>query len=113
MTVLEQTESQPAQPRKTWRERVRALTAPLAKNLYKQRDLILEQTHAMQGFMHILMKPTNTGHAWTRKEIRHLRVHLRKLVRLVPILIVFLLPGSLLLFPLLAEVLDRRKTPRG
>jgi hypothetical protein len=112
MTVLEQTESQPAQSRKTWRERARVLTAPLAKNLYKQRELILEQVGAIQGFMRLLMKPTNTGHAWTRKEIRYLRVHLRKLVRLVPILIVFLLPGSFLLFPILAEVLDRRKIPR-
>jgi hypothetical protein len=112
MTVLEQTESQPTQPRKTWRERTRVLTAPLTKNLYKQRGLILEQVGAIQGFMRLLMKPSNTGHAWTREEIRQLRAHLRTLVRLVPIFIVFILPGSFLLFPLLAEVLDRRKTPR-
>lgn len=88
------------------------LAAPLRKNLYKQRELILGQAAAIQGFMRLLMKPTNTGHAWTREEIRQLRAHLRTLVRLVPILIVFVLPGSFLLFPILVEVLERRQAPR-
>lgn len=95
-----------------WRARTWALAAPLRRNLYAQRELILEQVGAVQGFMRLLMKPTNTKVPWTREELRQLRAHLRAMVRLVPILVVFILPGSLLLFPILAEVLDRRRGSR-
>jgi hypothetical protein len=112
MNTAEQAEKEWARPRQSWHERVRALAAPLRRNLDAQRGLILEQVGAIQGFMRLLMKPSNTGHAWTREEVRQLRAHLRTLVRLVPILIVFILPGSILLFPILAEILDRRQAPR-
>jgi len=112
MTTQGQVEPGEVQLKRAWRERAQVLTAPLRRNLHKQRGMILEQVVAIQGFMHILMKPTNTGHTWTREELRELRTHLRTLVGLVPILVVFILPGSFLLMPLLAEVLDRRKTPR-
>ncbi len=112
MNTLQGVEQPEARPRCTWKDRVQALTAPLRHNLYAQRELILEQVGAIQGFMRLLMKPTNTKESWTRDEIRQLRAHLRTLVRLIPILIVFVLPGSFLLFPILAEVLDRRKAPR-
>jgi hypothetical protein len=112
MAAPEGIEQTPKKAEKVWRERARVLTAPLRRNLYKQRGMLLEQVVAIQGFMHVLMKPTNTGHAWTREELRELRGHLRTLVKLVPILVIFILPGSVLLMPILAEVLDRRKTRR-
>jgi len=92
--------------------RLWALAAPLRRNLYAQRDLLFEQVGTVQGLMALLMKPTNTRQPWTREELRQLRAHLRASIRLVPVLAVFLLPGGLLLLPLLAEVLDRRRIPR-
>ena len=62
--------------------------------------------------MRLLMKNRNTSEKWTREEIREIRAHLRHIAMLVPALIIFLLPGGLLLLPLLAEVLDRRKKIR-
>ena len=62
--------------------------------------------------MQLLMKHRNTGLKWTSEEIAEIRLHLRNISKLVPALIVFLLPGGALLLPLLAEVLDRRKKAR-
>lgn len=101
-----------AQSGSDWRARMWALAAPLRRNLYAQRELILEQAGAVQGFMRLLMKPTNTKEPWTREDLRQLRLHLRAMGRLMPILVVFILPGSFLLFPVLAEVLDRRRGSR-
>ncbi|MBI4537345.1 MAG: hypothetical protein HY712_05255 [candidate division NC10 bacterium] len=112
MTILEKIKPRQLRPKQAWRDRMEAVATPLRQNLYAQRELILVQVNATHGFMRLLMKATNTGHTWTRREIRELRIHLRTLVRLIPILIVFILPGGFLLFPILAEVLDRRKTLR-
>jgi hypothetical protein len=70
--------------------------------------------HALeiQGLMQLLMKPRNTGLSWTPEEVGRVRSHLKALMRLVPAVVVFLLPGGLFLLPVLAEVLDRRQGPR-
>jgi hypothetical protein len=85
----------------------------IRRSLQKQRELILGQCLAVQGLMHILMKQRNTGRTWTNDELRLIRGHLRTLVRLIPILLVVLLPGGLFLLPAVAEVLDRRQAPRS
>ncbi len=59
--------------------------------------------------MQLLMKERNTGERWTRKELREIRSHLRTMCKLVPALVVFLLPGGLFFLPVLAEALDRRR----
>jgi hypothetical protein len=82
------------------------------RRIASQKALILPHVLAIKGLMRLLMKVRNTGEPWTPEELRELRTHLRGLVRLVPILFVFLLPGGLLLLPILAEVLDRRTKPR-
>jgi hypothetical protein len=92
---------------------VNLVATPLRRNLIRQRELILPQVLAVQGLMHLLMKPRNTGRIWTLDERRQIRRHLWTLVRFVPVFAVFLLPGGLLLLPVLAEVLDRRQAPRG
>jgi hypothetical protein len=112
MTVREPVERRQKGPIRSWWDRAGVLTAPLRRNLIKQRDLILPQVLAIQGMMQILMKPRNTGLPWTPEEVRQIRRHLWTLARFVPTLVVFLLPGGLLLLPILAEVLDRRQTPR-
>jgi hypothetical protein len=88
------------------------LTEFLKRRLASHRNLILPHVLAIHGLMRLLMKVRNTGEPWTPEERREIRSHLWGIARLVPILIVFLLPGGLLFLPILAEVLDRRKVPR-
>ena len=78
----------------------------------KNRNLILKEADLVSGFMHLFMKPVNTGMSWTREEKRELKQHIRHLSGYVPVLIIFLLPGGSLLLPFLAEMLDRRKQKR-
>ena len=84
----------------------------LKNRLASHRNLILPHVLAIQGLMRLLMKVRNTGEPWTPEERREIRSHLRSIARFVPILILFLLPGTLLFLPILAEVLDRRRKPR-
>lgn len=86
------------------------MVARLLKRLIqKNRAFILAQVIEVKGLMQLLMKNRNTGKQWTREEVRQIRVHLKQLSKMVPVILVFLLPGGALLLPLLAEVLDRRK----
>ena len=84
----------------------------LKRRLANEKKLILPHILAIQGLMRILMKVRNTGEPWTPEERREIRSHLRSLTGLVPILIIFLLPGGTIFLPILAEVLDRRRVPR-
>lgn len=60
----------------------------------------------------VLMKRRN-GEPWTREESTFLRSELRALARWAPALALFLLPGSVLLLPLYAWLLDRRRGAKG
>ncbi|MBP1747615.1 MAG: hypothetical protein H6Q52_154 [Deltaproteobacteria bacterium] len=76
------------------------------------RALILDEAQRITGFMHLLMKPRNTGKAWTGEERQVLRMHLKHLSCYVPVMIIFVMPFGSLLIPVLAEILDRRGTHR-
>ncbi|MFN8009293.1 MAG: hypothetical protein U0V70_20155 [Terriglobia bacterium] len=76
--------------------------------LLKLKAIGLEDLYHIQGFMHLLMKPRN-GMRWTTEDKQELRTHLMSLAESLPYLAVFSLPGGLLLLPLLARILDRRK----
>ncbi len=80
--------------------------------LIRNKEFLLGQVLAVQGLMQVLMKNRNTGEKWSREEIKEIKRHLRHISKMVPVIIVFLLPGGSLLLPFLAEVLDRRKTIR-
>ncbi|MFZ5996432.1 MAG: hypothetical protein ACOYW7_02970 [Nitrospirota bacterium] len=79
----------------------------------KNRAFILEQVLETKGLMQLLMKNRNTGKPWTAEEKLKIKLHLLKISLIVPVLIIFLLPFGSLLLPFLAEVLDRRRLPRG
>jgi hypothetical protein len=81
--------------------------------LSKNKALLLEEANKINDFMRLLMKYKNTGQVWTKKEKKLLRTHLLHLSFYIPALIIFCLPGGSLLFPLLAEILNRRKNRRG
>ena len=76
------------------------------------RAMILDEARKMSGFMRLLMKPRNTGEAWTSEERRLLRMHLKHLSYYVPMMAIFAMPFGSLLIPVLAEVLDRRANRR-
>lgn len=78
----------------------------------KNREFVLNQVLAVKGLMQILMKNRNTGEKWTKEEKKEIKRHLKHISKMVPVIIVFLLPGGTLLLPFLAEVLDRRKSIR-
>lgn len=74
----------------------------------------LRQRRALgrQGVLRVLMKRRNRE-PWSDEDRRFLRAELRAAVRTLPALALLLLPGGLLLLPLYAWVLDRRRQPRG
>lgn len=89
------------------------MIASFIKNrIQKNRNLILNEVVEIKGFMYILMKPRNTGEKWTKEEKKEIRRHLKRISKMFTILLIFLLPGGSLLLPILAEVLDRRKSRR-
>jgi hypothetical protein len=84
----------------------------LIKQIKNNRDFILQEVLAVKGLMHVLMKNRNTGEKWTREEKKEIKKHLRNISKIVPVILIFLLPGGSVLLPILAAVLDRRKTIR-
>ncbi len=80
--------------------------------IIKNREFILTEVLAVKGLMHLLMKNRNTGEKWSREEKTEIKNHLRNISKVIPVIIVFLLPGGSLFLPFLAEVLDRRKKRR-
>jgi hypothetical protein len=84
----------------------------IKSHLIKNRDMILGETKRVNGFMTLLMKQRNTGIKWTKAERGQLRNYLKRIWLYIPILFVFLLPFGTLFIPVLAEILDRRKSDR-
>lgn len=78
----------------------------------KNKEFILSQVLPAKDLMRPLMKNRNTGEKWTKGEIHEIQRHLKHVARIVPIVVIFLLPGGSVLLPILAEVLDRRKKTR-
>ncbi len=73
---------------------------------------ILAELMQTRGLMPLLMKARN-GESWTPAEKMQLLAHLRRVAHLSPYLIALLLPGSVLLLPIYAWWLDRRRLKRG
>ena len=66
----------------------------------------------MQGLLPLMMKVRN-GVGWTRDEQIQLWHHIRQIASLSPYVIVLLAPGSMVLLPVVAWWLDRRRVLRG
>lgn len=79
----------------------------LRKILVYYRETIREEIHSVKDLMALMMK--GTREKWSKGELQAIRAHLAHLSKRVPVLIVFLLPGGLVLLPILVEVLERRK----
>jgi hypothetical protein len=76
------------------------------------KEAILMEVLSIRGLMQLLMKTRNTDKKWTKEERREIKRHLKNIAKIIPTVAIFSLPGGSFLLPLLAEVLDRRKTRR-
>jgi len=92
-----------AQPPPWWRRMV----------LSQQREAqhLRAELTATRTVMPLLMKARNGGQ-WTPDERQELHGHLRRMAHLSPYLILLLLPGSVLILPVYAWWLDRRRHKR-
>lgn len=84
----------------------------LKRMLFNSKEIFFYESRNMNGFMGLLMKPRNTGDKWTPEEKTRLKYYLRDFSFYIPVVIVFVMPGGFLLLPLLATLLDRRRTRR-
>ncbi len=90
----------------------RIISAFIKRLVTNNRAFILQEVLAVKGLMQLLMKIRNTDQPWTREEKKEIKKHLRNISKMVPVIVIFILPGGTILLPLLAEILDRRKKKR-
>jgi hypothetical protein len=77
----------------------------------RQSRYVVTEILQMRGLMPLLMKTRNGGQ-WSSAEKAELLLHLRRISRLSPYLLLLLLPGSALILPFYAWWLDRRRQRR-
>ncbi len=83
----------------------------LASQARERRHIAAEMTQ-IYGLFPVLMKPRNGQH-WSSEDKALILHHLRKLGNLSPYLIPVVMPGGMLLLPVLAWWLDRRRGVRA
>jgi hypothetical protein len=75
------------------------------------RKRLLTEILGIEGLLPLLMKPRN-GQPWTRQDVTQLYTHFKRLSAVSSYFIVLVLPGSVLVLPLVAWWLDRRRRRR-
>lgn len=75
----------------------------------REKRHLLSELQQTSGLMPILMKQRN-GQRWTREDRLLMREHFNRLSRLSPYLVMVVMPGGLLVLPVFAWWLDRRRT---
>ena len=84
---------------------------PIQASFSRHRSEILAGVLQCEELMPLLMKQRN-GRSWTAHDRTQIHTGLKVLADASVLLIIFLMPGSLVLLPLLAWWLDRRKQKR-
>ncbi len=74
----------------------------------RERKALLSEMVQVAGLMPLLMKPRNKL-KWNDVDLLELRVHLKRLSKLSPYIVVFVMPGGFAMLPVLAWWLDRRR----
>lgn len=77
----------------------------------REKNRMREELGKIKGAIPLLMKPRN-GSKWTPQDRQELKVMLRAASAVYPYLIIWALPGSILLLPFLAWHLDARRKSR-
>ncbi len=78
----------------------------------REREHVLREVLKAKGLMPLLMKQRNGNH-WTVEERRELMDRLNALSQISPYLVAMAVPGSMLMLPVLAWWLDRRRGKRN
>ncbi len=74
----------------------------------RERKALLAEILQVRGLMPLLMKPRNKQR-WTAEDKAELAIHLQRLSRISPYLVVLVMPGGFFILPALAWWLDRRR----
>jgi hypothetical protein len=74
----------------------------------RERKFLLAEIVQVKGLMPLLMKPRNKQ-KWNAEDKSELRAHLKRLSHISPYIAIMILPGSILMLPVLAWWLDRRR----
>ena len=74
----------------------------------REKKALLAEILQVRGLMPLLMKPRNKQR-WTPEDKAELAVHLERLSRISPYLVVLVMPGGFFMLPVLAWWLDRRR----
>ena len=74
----------------------------------REKKALLGEILQVRGLMPLLMKPRNKQR-WTAEDKAELAVHLRRLSRISPYLVILVAPGGFFILPALAWWLDRRR----
>ena len=74
----------------------------------REKQFLVAEILQIKGLMPLLMKPRNRQR-WTPDDKLQMVLHLRRLSRLSPYLVVLVMPGGFFLLPALAWWLDRRR----
>ena len=77
----------------------------------RERQFLTGEILHARELMPLLMKPRNNQH-WTAEDKRELALRLRRLTVISPYLVVLAMPGGMLILPVLAWWLDRRRGRR-
>ena len=86
-----------------------AFIRQLRELMARERAYLTNEILHTRGLMDLLMKQRN-GQRWTKEEKHELAARLRRLTNMGPHLVVLAMPGGMLLLPVLAWWLDRRRT---
>ena len=74
----------------------------------RERQALLSEMVQVRGLMPLLMKRRNKQ-KWSEADLRELQVHLKRITKLSPYVVVFIMPGGFAMLPVLAWWLDRRR----
>lgn len=74
----------------------------------RERQALTAEILQVRGLMPLLMKPRNKQR-WTAEDKAELVVHVKRLSRISPYLVVLVMPGGFFMLPALAWWLDRRR----
>ena len=74
----------------------------------RERRALLSEMVQVRGLMPLLMKRRNKQ-KWSDADLRELQDHLKRLSKLSPYIVVFVMPGGFAMLPALAWWLDRRR----
>ncbi len=95
-----------------WKPKVPIWVLSMLAGNSREKNRVRAELGQIKGALRLLMKQRNGG-IWTPEERQQLRQMLRSLTSVSPYLLVWSVPGSILILPFLAWHLDTRRKRRA